>query len=227
MKNLPEWGQRKVQDSEKKARRHSLWIRFSGMNANKKQIKELLEPLVPSGGKITTVRLLSNSAELETRQQEHHDALLRVHGRTCQGRCLNLVQTKFRLLVDESFSLLLEELRMYEADFALKSSVTSAPPTPRPSPAPRRSARGPADRMTQQCEHQPLPLPRSSHLLRRILRPKKSLQLPLRRAKTPNCPKIGQTRTRASPSPRTRDSRVTGGAIACTCPRVTTTWRAP
>ena len=83
MKNLPEWGRRKVQDTEKKARRHSFWICFSGMTANKKQIKELLEPLLPNGGEITTVHVLSNSAELETRQQEHHHALLRVHGRTC------------------------------------------------------------------------------------------------------------------------------------------------
>ena len=53
--------------------------------------------------------------------------LLRVHGRTCQGRRLNLVETKFRLPVDEIFSLLLEDLRMHEADSALKSSVTGAP----------------------------------------------------------------------------------------------------
>ena len=83
--------------------------------------------LLANGGKLTTVRVLSNSAELETRQQEHHDALLRVHGRTCQGRRLNLVETKFRLPVDEIFSLLLKELRMHEADSALKSSVTGAP----------------------------------------------------------------------------------------------------
>ena len=47
---------------------HSFWICFSGMTANKKQIKELLEPLLPNGGKITTVRILSNSAQLETEQ---------------------------------------------------------------------------------------------------------------------------------------------------------------
>ena len=45
MKNLPEWCRRKVQESGKKAGRHSFWIRFSGMTSNKKQIKELLEPL--------------------------------------------------------------------------------------------------------------------------------------------------------------------------------------
>ena len=83
MKNLPEWCRRKVQASEKKSRRHSFWICFSGMTANKKQIKELIEALLPNGGKITTMRILSNSAELEDRQQEHHHALLRVHGRTC------------------------------------------------------------------------------------------------------------------------------------------------
>ena len=97
------------------------------MTAKKKQIKELLEPLLLNGGKITTVRILSNSAELETPQQEHNNALLRVHGRTCQGRRLNLVETKFRLPVDEIFSLLLEELRMHDADSVLKNSVTGAP----------------------------------------------------------------------------------------------------
>ena len=45
MKILPQWGRRKFQDAEKKAQRHSFWIRFSGMTANKKQVKELLEPL--------------------------------------------------------------------------------------------------------------------------------------------------------------------------------------
>ena len=67
MKNLPKWGRRKVQDAEKKARWHSFSIRFSGMTANKKQIKELLGPLLPSDGEITTLRILSNSAKLENR----------------------------------------------------------------------------------------------------------------------------------------------------------------
>ena len=50
------------------------------MTGNKKQIKELLEPLLPNRGKMTTVRILSNSAELEIQQQEHNNALLRAHG---------------------------------------------------------------------------------------------------------------------------------------------------
>ena len=45
----------------------------------------------------------------------------------CQGHRLSLVETKFRLPVDEIFSLLLEELRMHEAGSAFKSSVTGAP----------------------------------------------------------------------------------------------------
>ena len=64
MKNLPKWGWRKVQDAKKKAPRHSLWILFSRMTANKKQIKEFLEPLLPNGGKITAVRILPNSVDL-------------------------------------------------------------------------------------------------------------------------------------------------------------------
>jgi hypothetical protein len=192
LKNLPEWGRRQVQTQEKKIRKSSFWIRFSGMTATKRDIKDLLEPLLPADTKLSTIRVLSNSAEIETKKEAHHNALLRVHGRTCNGHRLSLVETKFRLPVNEIFTLLLEELRTHEADSALRSSVTGGHQQPKTVARTEQRQKKPAKSETRSQPQETTPASRAP--------PQHDDETQVRAAAS-NPPKSSATKTWPDPDP--------------------------